>query len=73
MVLLAEMLLIREEIRCFRIMFKFKEWNLDLYTDLNNVLCKQNITQMEEVLFDEYIENWQNRILTQDVGKKLRI
>ena len=38
-------------------MFKFKEWNLDLYTDLNNVLYKQNITQIEEVLFDEYIEN----------------
>ena len=50
-----------------RIMSKFKECNLDLYTDLNNVLCKQNITQIEEFLLDKYIENWQNRILTQDM------
>ena len=35
---------------CFRIMSKFKECDLDLYTDLNNVLCKQNITQIEEFL-----------------------
>ena len=32
---------------CFRIMTKFRECNLELYTDLENILHKNVITQLE--------------------------
>ena len=57
---------------CFRTMAKFREHNLDMYTDLHNIFHKSAIPQFEDVLFDKYKVEWQNRILSQNVGKKLR-
>ena len=57
---------------CFRIMTKFRECNLELYTDLENILHKNVITQLEDFLFDKYKVNWQNRMFSQKVGNKLR-
>jgi hypothetical protein len=34
---------------CFRIMTKFRECNLELYTDLENILHKNVITQLEKI------------------------
>ena len=58
---------------CFRIMTKFRECNLELYTDLENILHNNVITQLiEDCLFDKYKVNWQNRMFSQKVGNKLR-
>ena len=54
-----------------RIMTKFRECNVDLYTNLDNVLHKNVITQLD-FLFENYKINWHNRILSQNVGKKER-
>jgi hypothetical protein len=43
-----------------------------LYTDLENILPKNVITQLEDFLFDKYKVNWQNRMFSQKVGNKLR-
>jgi hypothetical protein len=53
-------------------MTKFRECNLELYTDLENILHKNAITQLEDFLFDKYKVNRQNRMFTQKVGNKLR-
>ena len=50
----------------------FQECNLELYTDLENILHKYVITQLEDLLFDKYKVNWQNRMFSQKVGNKLR-
>ena len=42
-----------------------QECNLELYTDLENILHKNVITQLENVLFDKYKVNWQNRMFSQ--------
>jgi hypothetical protein len=55
---------------CFRIMTKFRECNLELYTDLENILPKNVITQLEDFLFDKYKVKWQNRMFSQKVGNK---
>jgi hypothetical protein len=57
---------------CFRIMTKFRECILELYTDLENILHKNVITQLEDFLFDKHKVNWQNRMFSQKVGNKLR-
>jgi hypothetical protein len=57
---------------CFRIMTKFRECNLELYTDLENILHKNAITQLEDFVFDKYKVNWNKRIFSQNVGHKLR-
>jgi hypothetical protein len=49
----------------------FQECNLELYTDLENILHKNVITQLEDFLFDKYKVNWQNRMFSK-VGNKLR-
>jgi hypothetical protein len=54
---------------CFRIMTKFRECNLELYTDLENVLHKNVITQLEDFFLDKYKVNWHNR----SFHKKLEI
>ena len=36
---------------CFRIMTKFRECNLELYTDLENILHKNVVTQLSRRLF----------------------
>ena len=41
-------------------------------TDLENILYKNVITQLEDFLFDKYKVNWQNRMFSQKVGNKLR-
>ena len=50
----------------------FQVCTLELYTDLENILHKNVITQLENVLFDKYKVNWQNRMFSQKVGNKLR-
>ena len=62
----------KKENWCFRIMTKFRESNLELYTGLENILHKNVITQLEDFLFDKYKVNWQNRMFSQKVGNKLR-
>jgi hypothetical protein len=37
----------KKENWCFRIMTKFRECNLELYTDLENILHKNVITQLD--------------------------
>ena len=53
-------------------MAKFRECDLDLYTDLHNIFYKNLIPQLEEMLFHKYKIEWQRRILSNCVGKKLR-
>jgi hypothetical protein len=57
---------------CFKIITKFREFNLELYTDIENILHKNVITQLEYFVFDKYKVNWQNIMFSQKVGNKLR-
>ena len=68
---LLEMLLIKIKSGVSEL-WQFRECNLKLYTDLENILHKNAITQLEGFLFDKYKVNWQNRMFSQKVGNKLR-
>jgi hypothetical protein len=68
---LLEMLLIKIKSGVSEL-WQFRECNLELYTDLENILHKNAITQLEDFLFDKYKVNWQNRMFSQKVGNKLR-
>lgn len=57
---------------CNRVMKKLKGCNFDLYTSIDSVLHKNIVLQLENVLFNKYIAEWQTKILSQGNGNKLR-
>ena len=57
---------------CYKIMSKLKECNFEFYADFNNIIDRNILFQIENYIVNKYIENWSNRILSQDIGNKLR-
>lgn len=49
-----------------------RECNLDLYIDFQIIFHKSVIPQIEDILFDKYKHEWQTRILSQNLGEKLK-
>ena len=40
--------------------------------NLDNILYKNDISHLEDVLFKKYVQNWKVRVQSQNVGNKLR-
>lgn len=57
---------------CYRVKEKLKENNHEFFTNIDNILSKQCILNLESILFEKYKNEWKNRILAQGIGKKLR-
>ena len=45
---------------------------MNSYANLDTVLNKSAIIELEDFIFEKYIFDWQNRVSSQNIGKKLR-
>lgn len=57
---------------CYKVKDKLRECNFGNFINIDCVLSKRSIVNLEDIIFDRYKSEWNDRILTLDASKKLR-
>lgn len=57
---------------CFKVMEKFRSVNCEQFCKLDRYFNKNSILYIENVLFNDYKEEWHKRVSSYSTGKKLR-